>query len=63
MICHYLTNILLLFDLDIKNTAKRKNTNFTLFPFHIYVHESKIKQREERRWLRQNLLAPAIFSF
>ena len=24
MICHYLTNILLLFDLDIKNTAKRE---------------------------------------
>ena len=41
--------------------AKRKNTNFTLFPFHIYVHESKIKQREERRWLRQNLLVTAIF--
>lgn len=46
-----------------KITAKRKNTSFILFPSHIYVHKSKVKQREERRWLRQDLLATAIFSF
>lgn len=32
MICHYLTNILLLFDLNIKNTAKREEYELYFIP-------------------------------
>lgn len=62
MICHYSTNILLLFDLDIKKLQrKEKNTNFTLSPSYILI---KVKpNKEKKKMATPRLMDPAIFSF
>lgn len=48
MIFHYLANILLLFDLDIKRLQrKREKMRALLYSGLTYIHQSKVKQRRK----------------
>lgn len=55
MICHYSTNILLLFDLDIKKLQrKEKNTNFTLSPSYILIKVKPNKEKKKNGYAKTN---------
>lgn len=58
MICHYLTNILLLFDSAIKNTEKREEYELYFIPV-LYIHSLEYSQTKRRK----AMAAPKFIGF